>query len=317
MPKLDHLILGIDTSNYTTSAAVINTDSMTVRQSKKLLPVKSGEKGIRQSDAVFHHTKQLPEVLSDVCCNISLSGIGVSVKPRLVEGSYMPCFLVGESAADMIGSVNGIIPDKTSHQIGHILAALYSADKLELLKGRDPFIAFHISGGTTDMLMCTPTADSLLEIKEIGHSLDLKAGQAVDRAGVMLGLDFPCGAELEKYAVKSNRNFHIKPVIKGFDCSLSGIENKCRTMLEYNESKEDIARFCLLSVYEAIKGMTKAALDTYGKIPVIYAGGVMSDRFIADKLKADFGGYFAAPEFSCDNAVGVALYSAVKKGLIL
>lgn len=311
------LVLGIDTSNYTTSAALLETDSMTFIQSKKLLPVKSGEKGIRQSDAVFHHTKQLPEMISAVCRDVRLCGIGVSVKPRLAEGSYMPCFLVGESAADMIGSVCGIIPDKTSHQIGHILAALYSVGQLELLKKEEPFIAFHVSGGTTDMLLCTPDKDTLLNTEEIGHSLDLKAGQAIDRAGVMLGLDFPCGARLEQLAVQSSKEFKIRPVIKGMDCSLSGIENKCKAMLENGEPKEDIARFCLLSVYEAIKGMTSAALEKYGRMPIIYAGGVMSDRFIADKLRKDFGGHFAEPEFSRDNAAGTAIYSAIMKGLIL
>jgi len=317
MPIRDHMILGIDTSNYTTSAAVLDTVTMTVIQSKKLLPVKSGEKGIRQSDAVFHHTKQLPEMISAVCKDITISGIGVSVRPRLVEGSYMPCFLVGESAADMIGSVSGIVPDKTSHQIGHILAALYSSQNLDLLRSEAPFLAFHVSGGTTDMLVCTPDKSSLLNVKEVGHSLDLKAGQAVDRAGVMLGLDFPCGAELEKLALKSTKDFRIRPVIKGMDCSLSGIENKCRSMLENGEPKENIARFCLLSVYEAVKAMTKAAFDYFGKMPVVYAGGVMSDRFIAEKLKEDYDGSFAEPAFSCDNAVGVAVYSAIKKGLIL
>ena len=311
MPKF----LGIDTSNYTTSAALLDTDSMTVVQSKQLLPVRKGEKGIRQSDAVFHHTRQLPEMIAKASAGVVPDGIGVSVKPRLAEGSYMPCFLVGEAAAEMIGSICGISPDKTSHQIGHILAALYSCGRLELIRER--FIAFHVSGGTTDMLLCSPDDDGLISVKELGHSLDLKAGQAVDRAGVMLGLDFPCGAELEKLARLSNRKYNIRPVLKGMDCSLSGVENKCRKMLEVGESSCDIAKFCLDSVYEAVKGMTKAALDALGKLPVVYAGGVMSDKYIADRLKGDFNGNFAAPEFSCDNAAGVAVYSALMKGAVL
>ena len=311
MPK----ILGIDTSNYTTSAAMLDTDDMSVVQAKMLLPVKKGEKGIRQSDAVFHHTKQLPQMIAGVSEGVIPGGIGVSVRPRLAEGSYMPCFLVGESAADMIGSVCGITPDKTSHQIGHILAALYSCGKLELVKER--FIAFHVSGGTTDMLLCSPSDDSLLEISELGHSLDLKAGQAIDRAGVMLGLDFPCGAELERLASESSRSFRVRPVLKGMDCSLSGIENKCRSMLEAGEAPCDIAKFCLESIYAAVSAMTGAAIESLGRLPLVYAGGVMSDKYIADKLKADHGGSFASPEYSCDNAAGVAVYSALVKGLII
>ena len=308
-------IIGIDTSNYTTSAALLDTDDMSVRQAKKLLPVKAGEKGIRQSDAVFHHTRQLPAVLEQAVGEIRPEGIGVSVKPRLVEGSYMPCFLVGEAAADMIGSVCGVRPDKTSHQMGHILAALYSCGKLDLARSGS-FIAFHVSGGTTDMLLCSADAGKVLDIKEIGHSLDLKAGQAIDRIGVMLGLDFPCGPELERLALQSEKINKLRPVMKGLDCSLSGIENKCMKLLDEKAPACVIARFCLDSVYAAVKGMTSAAIGEHGRLPVVYAGGVMSDKYIADKLKSDFGGHFAKPEFSCDNAVGTAVYSALVKGLI-
>ncbi len=308
--------LGIDTSNYTTSAAILSTDDMTVRQAKKLLPVKSGEKGIRQSDAVFHHTVALPGMIASVANGAIPDGIGVSVRPRSAEGSYMPCFLVGESAADSIGSVCGIVPDKTSHQVGHILAALYSCGELALLKGSKPFIAFHVSGGTTDMLLCSPDKADVLRIEELGHSLDLKAGQAIDRAGVMLGLDFPCGPELEKIALLSDREFKIRPVMRGKDCSLSGIENKCKKMLEKGEPKEDIARFCIDSVLSAIRAMTSEAVREYGDLPLIYAGGVMSNSYIADKLSEEFGGKFAESKYSSDNAAGVAIFSAVRRGYI-
>jgi len=308
--------LGIDTSNYTTSAAILSTDDMTVRQAKKLLPVKSGEKGIRQSDAVFHHTVALPGMIASVANGAIPDGIGVSVRPRSAEGSYMPCFLVGESAADSIGSVCGIVPDKTSHQVGHILAALYSCGELALLKGSKPFIAFHVSGGTTDMLLCSPDKADVLRIEELGHSLDLKAGQAIDRAGLMLGLDFPCGPELEKIALLSDREFKIRPVMRGKDCSLSGIENKCKKMLEKGEPKEDIARFCIDSVLSAIRAMTSEAVREYGDLPLIYAGGVMSNSYIADKLSEEFGGKFAESKYSSDNAAGVAIFSAVRRGYI-
>lgn len=312
--KLMSKILGIDTSNYTTSAALLDTDSMSVVQSKIMLPVKHGEKGIRQSDAVFHHTRQLQSVLSDVLKDTpKLSGIGVSFRPRLAEDSYMPCFMAGETAACGIGLAVGIEPDKTSHQIGHILAALFSCQRLDLVKDSKPFLAFHVSGGTTDMLLCRPDKDKLLDIQTVGCSLDLHAGQVVDRAGVMLGLDFPCGIELEKFAMKSNAHFKIKLTMKDMNCCLSGIENQCRKMFDNNEKKEDIALFCLCSVSAAIKRMTELAKEKFGELPIVYAGGVMSNKIIAAQLK---GGIFAEPDFSRDNAVGVAVYSALKKGLI-
>lgn len=305
-------ILGIDTSNYTTSAALYDTNSGEVRQEKLLLPVKSGELGLRQSDAVFHHTKQLPIVMGKLFKGQTQvpDAVGVSVRPRNTDGSYMPCFLCGEGLAESISAVNKIPLYKTSHQIGHILAALYSAKKLELAE--EKFIAFHVSGGTTDCLLVQPDGENILNITEIGTSLDLKAGQAVDRVGVMLGLQFPCGKLLEELAEKSGKQFKIKPVLKDGSCCLSGVENKCAKMLADGVPPEDMAMYCLQYIYSAIRGMTLYALEKYGNFPVVFAGGVMSDSIIRKQLESEFGAYFAEPEFSCDNAAGTAIFAALQ-----
>lgn len=305
-------ILGIDTSNYTTSAALYDTESGIIVQSKKLLPVKKGELGLRQSDAVFHHTKQLPEIFGRLFEEASVipEAIGVSVRPRNIDGSYMPCFLCGEGLADSLSAVNNIPVYKTSHQVGHILAALYSAGKLDFVNRR--FIAFHVSGGTTDCLLVEPDSENVINITEIGTSLDLKAGQAVDRVGLMLGLDFPCGIQLEALAEKSGKKYKIKPVIKDGNCCLSGVENKCRKMLDDGEAKEDVAMFCLQYIYSAICGMTECALEKNGALPVVFAGGVMSNKIIRRQLENKFEAYFAEPAFSCDNAAGTAVFAALK-----
>lgn len=310
------IYLGLDTSNYTTSTALIDTERMEAIQCKKLLPVKEGELGLRQSDAVFHHTKQLPEMVSALFENrqIRPDAIGVSVRPRNIEGSYMPCFLCGEGLADSLGAVNKVPVHKTSHQIGHILAALFSSQKLELVN--EKFIAFHVSGGTTDCLLVTPDKEKVFDITEIGSSLDIKAGQAIDRAGLMLGLKFPCGKELEKLAAMSGKKYKIKPMLKNGNCCLSGLENKCRKMLDDGERKEDIANYCLSFVYSTIYEMTKFALDSCGNIPIVYAGGVMSDKLIRDKLLQKFDAFFAEPDFSCDNAVGTAVFAAIKENAL-
>lgn len=309
-------ILGIDTSNYTTSAALYDTVSREIRQEKLLLPVKKGELGLRQSDAVFHHTKQLPTVIGRLFDDLGEvpNAVGVSVRPRNADGSYMPCFLCGEGLAESISAVNKIPLYKTSHQVGHILAALYSSKKLELAGER--FIAFHVSGGTTDCLLVQPDSENILNITEIGASLDLKAGQAVDRVGVMLGLQFPCGKQLEKLAEKSTEKFKIKPALRDGSCCLSGVENKCQKMLDDGVPHEDIAMYCLQYICSAIRGMTLYALEKYGRLPVIFAGGVMSDKIIRKQLESEFGAYFAEPEFSCDNGAGTAIFAAlqIKKG---
>lgn len=305
-------ILGIDTSNYTTSAALYDTVSGKIKQEKLLLPVKSGELGLRQSDAVFHHTKQLPIVIGklfDWSAQVP-EAIGVSIRPRNIDGSYMPCFLCGDGLAESISAVNHIPIYKTSHQIGHILAALYSTKKLELVRER--FIAFHVSGGTTDCLLVQPDEENILNITEIGTSLDLKAGQVIDRTGVMLGLQFPCGKQLEELAEKSVQRLRIKPVLKDGSCCLSGVENKCRKMLDGGENPEDIAIFCLQYIYSAIRGMTLYALEKYGSLPIVFAGGVMSNKIIKKQLESEFSAYFAEPEFSCDNAAGTAIFAALQ-----
>lgn len=304
------LTLGIDTSNYTTSAAVFDSETMMVIAEKKLLPVKHGEAGLRQSDAVFHHTRQLPEIFSALRAKNAdlshISAIGVSSRPRLANGSYMPCFLCGEGLASTLGSVMNVQVYKTSHQIGHILAALYSAKRLDLLE--QPFLAFHVSGGTTDCLYCIPS-ETVIDTIEVGSSLDLKAGQLIDRTGLMLGLSFPCGAQLERLALSGHCSHTPKAVLKNGSCCLSGFENKAAYMLSSGATKEDIALYILNVCAETIYSMTAAARKIYGELPVIFAGGVMSNKHIKgiiEKRLADV--YFSEPEYSCDNAAGAAIY---------
>ena len=243
---------------------------------------------------------------------VALSGCAYSYAPREVEGSYMPCFLVGENVCRSVAASAGAEIYRTSHQKGHVLAALFSCGKLSLLDSDEPFLAFHVSGGTTDCLLCEPDEDEVIKITEIGTSLDLKAGQAVDRTGVMLGLDFPCGIELEKLAVRSDKTFRHKIKLKGNDCCLSGVENKCRHMMTIGGSREDTAKYCLTFIGETIRAMTQAALKELGDLPIVYAGGVMSDKLIADMLRESFDANFAQPEYSCDNAAGAALVAYEK-----
>ncbi len=304
--------LGIDTSNYTTSVCVYDSNSNTVIQKKLLLPVKQGEKGLRQSDAVFHHTARLYTLVEELFeeYNGGIDAIGVSEKPRDTQGSYMPCFIVGVNTARSLGAVMRKPVYGFSHQAGHIAAALYSSGKLELINQR--FIAFHVSGGTSEMLLVSPDSERTFDIEIIGETLDLNCGQAVDRAGVMMGLSFPCGKELELLALRSDKKFNPKISVKDGNCSLSGLENQCRKMLESGESYEDISRYCLDFICKTITKMTEYALEKYGDLPLVYAGGVMSNSIIREKLQNEFGASFAKPEFSCDNAAGTAILTAIK-----
>ena len=182
------LTLGIDTSNYTTSSALFDEEKREIIQQKKLLPVKEGELGLRQSDAVFAHVKQLGDIVEKLFSGkkYNITAVGVSTRPRDIEGSYMPCFLVGDMVSKTVSSVLGVPRYEFSHQQGHIAAALYSAGRLDLLG--EKFIAFHLSGGTTEILLADHG-----ELTLLGGSLDLHAGQLVDRTGVYMHLPFPAG----------------------------------------------------------------------------------------------------------------------------
>lgn len=307
--------LGIDTSNYTTSAALA-LENGEIISCKKLLPVRQGNIGLRQSDAVFHHTQQLPEIIKELFCssNGSIRAVGASTRPRTVEGSYMPCFTVGSATANIISTINNVPCYGYSHQQGHITAGLYSSNRLDLLLQR--FLAFHISGGTTEALL-VDSKNSLLNCNLVAKTLDLNAGQVIDRVGVMLDLPFPCGKHLEQLSNSCQEEFKIKPTLKENNCCLSGLENICKKMYSDGSPREYVAKYCLTYVESTLREMCENLLVQYGDIPVLFVGGVMSNKTISKSFTRDFGGIFAKPEFSADNAAGIAVLTKLKYSRVI
>ncbi|WP_394963472.1 glycoprotease [Candidatus Allofournierella excrementigallinarum] len=303
------LALGFDTSNYATSLAVYDTCSKeVVCDKKKFLPVRPGQLGLRQSDALFHHTAALPGLLEELAAEADLTkvgAVGVSARPRPVEGSYMPCFLAGVSAAAAFSQAKGIPLVQTTHQQGHIAAALY-ASRDESLFERQALV-FHVSGGTTDLLLCRG-ADKM---ECIGTSTDLYAGQAVDRVGVRLGFAFPAGVQVSELAAQCTERIRPKASVKGTQCSLSGLENQCNQLLAAGKSPACVCRYCLLCIAETAYKMVIAALEDHPGLPVVFAGGVMSSGVIQKELAARLpGAHFVPGRFSSDNAIGIALLAA-------
>ena len=303
--------LGVDTSNYTTSVCLYDSTTNEVISRRKLLPVRDGELGLRQSDAVFHHVQQLPELFESAFADFKdeIRAIGVSYAPRTAEGSYMPCFTVGLTAASILSSVLKVPVYRFSHQQGHIAAALYSVDRLDLLHKRH--IAFHVSGGTTEALLVN-AEDGFVTTSIAAQTLDLNAGQLIDRIGVMLGLHFPCGKELEKLALSCTEKVRARATLKGMDCCLSGGQNIAEKYLKEGKSPEFIARFAMEFVTSAVAGMSEKLREQYGDLPFVYAGGVMSDSIIRENLQRRFDCVFAKPEFSSDNAAGTAVLAFIK-----
>lgn len=307
------IALGIDTSNYATSLAVFDTRQQRVLcDCKKFLPVKEGALGLRQSEAVFHHTTALPELMRQIDAVFPLRGVeavGVSEKPRPVDGSYMPCFLTGVSAAQAVSLAAGVPLVYTTHQQGHIAAALFAARGGALFAQR--VLVFHISGGTTELLLCEGTD----VISRVGGSTDLYAGQAVDRIGVRLGFAFPAGAALSRLAAECAEEIHPKTSLKGTDCSFSGLENQCSALLERAAPPAYIAKYCLCAVAETVAGMIRAARRLYPGVTVVCAGGVMSSDVVRAVVCAqEPDACFVPGKYASDNAIGTALLAAKEVG---
>ena len=301
------IVIGIDTSNYTTSVALITLDGEMLANLKYPLSVKEGERGLRQSDAVFAHVKNLPLAMDRVRELIEgkhIVAVGVSEKPRNMEGSYMPCFLSGVSAAESIGAALGVPVYRFSHQCGHIMAALYSSGADFDKWGH--FGAFHISGGTTELLMVTPTENSF-RAELVGGTRDLNAGQIIDRVGVHLGFDFPAGPVLESLALECKKiPAYKRPRVTDTYANLSGLENIA--FKHYSESGDASSTAALVLSYlgDAIIAMCEGYIHRYGSGPFVFAGGVMCNSLIKARLEGKFDAYFAEPKLSADNAVGIA-----------
>ena len=299
--------LGLDTSNYTTSIAAYG--NVCAKNVSRLLPVKEGQLGLRQSDALFHHVQQLPDLAHELFSEIDrsdLTGIGVSTRPRAVEGSYMPCFLAGESFAGVLSDALGIPLFRFSHQQGHIAAAAWSAGQMALLD--EPHLAWHLSGGTTELLLIEPEGRSVRAAR-IGGTQDISAGQLIDRCGKLLGLAFPAGKALDALSRDSDseRCFTVK--LRGLEFSLSGVQNQVERYYESGATPEQTARFTLLSVILTVLRTTEAACKAYPGLRVIFSGGVAYNALLRERAKP-YEPIFAAPEYSTDNALGIAVLAA-------
>lgn len=309
--KMDEVFfVGIDTSNYTTSAALADESGRILLNLKRPLPVCEGQRGLRQSDAVFSHVRNLPLIMDELSSHISakrIAAVGVSAFPRDAEGSYMPCFLSGVAAAHSFAAALGGVPVYAlSHQMGHIMAALYSAEAERLTGER--FLAFHVSGGTTEALLVSPSPDSMFSVSLVGGTNDLNAGQAIDRIGVMMGLKFPCGAEMERLAHENTKEFvHFSTSVRGLSCNLSGLENMAAKLYSESGDRALVSAAVFDFVGRTLRKLTEALRNEYGDLPIVYGGGVMSNSLIQHMLKAKKDTYFALPEFSSDNASGIAL----------
>lgn len=298
-------VLGLDTSNYTTSAAWF--DGEHGDNAGKLLEVPEGALGLRQSDTLFQHVKRMPAILAQLKQTglpSSLSAVGASTQPREVEGSYMPCFLAGESQARGMATTLDLPFYPCSHQQGHIAAAAWSAGRMDLLD--QPHLVWHLSGGTTELLHVVPDG-VMVRATCIGGTTDISAGQLIDRTGKKLGLAFPAGKAVDALSLQAEKHERFAVKVKESAFSFSGIENKMNALAEAGEAPADICWYVLSSIIYGVEKATKQALKQYPGLPVLCAGGVASNQLLRETMVKTCGAVFAEPRFSTDNAMGVAI----------
>ena len=297
-------VIGIDTSNYTTSIAYF--DGETGVNCSKLLPVKQGELGLRQADAVFAHIKSLPELSGRLFSNVRaehITAVGVSTRPRAVEGSYMPCFMVGYSHAELLAQALQVPLVEVSHQQGHVAASLWSAGHLELMD--EPHLAWHLSGGTTELLLVEPDGKNV-KCTKIGGTTDISAGQLIDRTGQLLKLPFPSGRHIDALSKEATMKETFKVKCNNMEFSLSGVQNKVQQFHEKYDTPAETAAFALRCVAKAVYLASEQALKAYPGHRIVFSGGVASNSMLREVIRP-LNPIFSEPQYSTDNAMGVAV----------
>ena len=305
------MYMGIDTSAYITSLAIVDGDKQVIWEVRRILEVPLGERGLLQSETLFQHIINLPILVSKVPSNLwnKIEGIGVSVAPKNVEGSCMPASTAGYAVASALASSLRKRLVQTSHQEGHLAAGieLSSADIGE------NFLAVHLSGRTTELLEVKKEYPGKYDIELLGGTTDLHAGQFVDRVGVRLGLKFPSGKELEKLALKASPGSAslLPSSVKGYEVSFSEAEAVAKRLFEQNKGYANIARAVEGCIVRTVVKLLEKGIQDTGLTQVILVGGVASNKYIRSEIqkklikKAEVS--WASQDWSTDNAIGIAL----------
>ncbi|MFD2371891.1 O-sialoglycoprotein endopeptidase [Brevibacillus sp. GCM10020057] len=312
------VMLGIDTSNYRTSLCLAQEDGRIVAEAKRLLKVKEGKRGLQQSEAVFQHVMNLPELSEQMKWNeYEIEAICVSEKPRPVDQSYMPVFKVGEGLGKSLATYLRVPLHLTTHQEGHIAAGEYTAENRPR---EDRFLAVHLSGGTSELLLCERMATGYA-IEKIGGTIDLHAGQLVDRVGVALGLSFPAGPQLEALAREASGDFRVASAVDGLSFSFSGPEaSLLRAVSAGQVSFADIARATEQCIANTLEKSLRHAVEQGLPKEILIVGGVAANQYMRERLikrlehpAAGAKLYFCDPAYSGDNAYGVAMLGWMKQ----
>ena len=297
--------VGIDTSAYTTSIAVVSGGEI-LTDNRKMLVVPQGERGLRQSEAVFVHIKNFPELFGDLeLKHKKIMAVAYSAKPCPRDGSYMPVFCVGASHAAAFSAAAGAASYELTHQHGHIYACFFGNTVEDGIYG-----AFHVSGGTLDLLQVSVGNGIVKEIINLGGSLDLTCGQLIDRVGVAAGLPFPAGAQMEKLYRPGADKLSVH--VAGLTANLSGAETQAQRRLKNGEDAALVCSSAIDCAGETLQKLLINAADLCGLKSFLFTGGVICNTIIRENIEKvcaqyGFGCVFAPKHLCSDNACGLAL----------
>ncbi|MBE3573124.1 MAG: O-sialoglycoprotein endopeptidase [Moorella humiferrea] len=309
-------VLGIDTSAYTCSVAIVKASGNVIHANRRLLPVPEGEKGLQQGTAVFHHVQILPELLVEAFNSVppaQIKALAAATRPRPVAGSYMPVFTVASGQGRILAAALKVPYLETTHQEGHIAAGLWSAG----WEPERPFLAVHLSGGTSEVLKVMRRKGGF-HIDKLGGTLDLHAGQLVDRVGVLMGFPFPAGPHLERMAREAEgagvKKLSLTSAVRGYNFSFSGPATQAERLLAAGADKSALARAVEQCIANTLERVLRTAVFDTGIKDILIVGGVAANSYIRSRLRYRLEHravgarlYFASPEHSSDNAIGVAL----------
>ena len=302
MQMTDPVFIGIDTSNYTTSAAAADKDGNVIASSRKLLEVRQGEKGLRQSDALFQHWKTLPVLLAPLLEEYRgrIAAVCAASRPRPVSGSYMPVFTAGTNIGKTAAAALGAEYMETSHQEAHFYAASYGTG-IDLEK---PSVMAHLSGGTLEFILKDRESYSVVFKTE-----DISYGQLLDRLGTDLGYPFPAGRYIDEAALRMASEGLKCPFKRVFmtesGLNLSGLETSLRTA-ENAYGADELSYFAMLRISESFVKAAEQIKDKYGVSQVLVCGGVACSDFLRNYCRS-YGYVFGQKEYCSDNAAGEAL----------
>jgi len=303
----DDAYLAFDTSCYTTSVAAVTEDAV-VFDERVPLEVPEGAAGLRQSEALFRHIRNLKTILSGFP-RFNIRAVAYSEKPRPAEGSYMPVFCAGETAALACAAAAGADAYALTHQHGHLYSA-YFGNEVE----DGEHIAFHVSGGTLDILKINVEDMVITQIAPLGGKLDITCGQLIDRVGVAAGLGFPAGARMEALYKKGGPKLPVS--VNGLNCNLSGAETRALRLLKEGAEPAFVCGAVVDCSADTIAALIENAAAITGIKRFIFTGGVICNKIIREKIASvcaagGYGRVLADAELCGDNARGLALAARI------